>query len=77
MSLDLYVGRYWQDDDEPIRIGRDRRDERGRRTGLTVDGVTRTVAEWAGLIGITRRALNKRLRAGWALREAVSKGRTR
>jgi hypothetical protein len=74
MTLDAYLGRYWTDD-EPCRIGRDRRSENGRRTGLTVDGVTKSVREWAAQIGITRQALNWRLRSGWPLREAITKGR--
>jgi hypothetical protein len=78
MTLDAYVGRYWtNEDEEPCRIGRDRREHNGRRAGLTVDGVTRSVREWAAVVGITRQTLNWRLRAGWPLREAVTKGRSR
>lgn len=39
---------------------------------LTVDGVTRTIAEWALLAGITPGTLHARLRTGWSEREAVS-----
>lgn len=39
---------------------------------LTVDGVTRTLREWADLVGITRDTIAKRVRAGWSHDRAVN-----
>lgn len=38
---------------------------------LTVDGVSKTMAEWAEQAGITRHCLYQRLRRGWDVREAI------
>lgn len=46
-----------------------------RATMLTVNGVTKTVVEWANAIGITRVSLKARLRAGWSPERAVSEHR--
>jgi hypothetical protein len=44
---------------------------------LTLDGVTRTVPEWADLLGISSSLINSRLSKGWTTEEALSpmKGR--
>lgn len=44
---------------------------------LTLDGQTRTVAEWARYAGMTKSSLLHRLKAGWPLEEALSKGNSR
>lgn len=35
------------------------------KTAVTVDGVTRTISEWADALGLNRATLWKRLRRGW------------
>lgn len=39
---------------------------------VTVDGVTRTLAEWAAHTGISRQQINGRRRDGWAMEVAVT-----
>lgn len=46
-----------------------------RRFGLTVDGETKTIAEWAAGIGISHVSLKSRIAAGWDLRRAVTEPR--
>ena len=46
-----------------------------RRFGLTVDGETKTIAEWAARIGISVVSLKWRIAAGWDLRRAVTEPR--
>ena len=44
---------------------------------LTVDGVTKTVLEWAEEIGITPKTLHRRLAIGWDSKRAVTTGSMR
>lgn len=41
------------------------------RTGLTVNGKTRTLNEWSAEVGLARSAIQDRLRKGWTPEEAV------
>ncbi len=38
---------------------------------ITVDGATRTIAEWARIVGMNRSAIRHRLESGWSDRDAV------
>jgi hypothetical protein len=42
-----------------------------RNRYITIDGVTKTVSQWAAHVGINRSALRHRLEAGWNERDAV------
>lgn len=39
---------------------------------IEVDGVKRTVAEWARIIGVSRQGLRYRLEAGWSIEDIIS-----
>jgi hypothetical protein len=39
---------------------------------LTVDGITKTCAQWAKCAGISRSLLHHRLKTGWTVREALN-----
>lgn len=43
-----------------------------RQTPLTMDGKTRTLAEWAEAIGMNPNLLAQRLRYGWTARRALT-----
>lgn len=43
---------------------------------LTLAGITRTEAEWARCLGVSRQALDQRLRAGWPLERALASPKT-
>jgi hypothetical protein len=49
---------------------------RNQRTNrfLTVDGVTKCVADWAVAVGINPQTINERLQSGWSDRDAVLGG---
>jgi len=42
-----------------------------RNRYVTIDGVTKTIAEWAAQVGMNRSAIRHRLEAGWNERDAV------
>lgn len=46
-----------------------------RKFGLTVDGQTKTISEWASDIGISPVSLKARIASGWDLRRAVTQPR--
>ena len=48
---------------------------RKRGTNITHNGVTRHISEWASDLGITPQSLRFRLKAGWPLQDALTKGR--
>lgn len=62
---------------EPGNVQWATRSEQGRNTRrnrlVTVDGVTRCVAEWAEISGVTPSAITQRLNAGWSDRDAITK----
>lgn len=62
-------------DTEPKRVRRHGRPARR----FTVHGQTRTLNEWAAMLGLTNIALQARLRKGWTIEQAVTvpKGRQR
>ena len=49
--------------------------QRNKRTNifLTIDGVSKTIAEWSELTGIKRDTISKRLQYGWDHKKAVMK----
>jgi hypothetical protein len=44
---------------------------KGNNRRLTIDGVTRTLAEWSAVTGVRRGVIDERLRRGWSPSEAV------
>lgn len=45
-----------------------------RRRPITIDGETRTIAEWCRYTGIGRHTFYDRIKAGWSERKALSTG---
>lgn len=45
------------------------------RLGITVNGVTRTIKEWADICGISRASVAFRIKSGWTLDRAVTEPR--
>jgi hypothetical protein len=39
---------------------------------LTLDGVTRTLAQWPGIVGVKEATIYKRLKLGWTVEAALS-----
>jgi hypothetical protein len=46
---------------------------KARLTAYTIDGQTKTLAEWARISGNSRELIDYRLKSGWALEDAVFK----
>lgn len=46
-----------------------------QRNGVTHEGVTRTLQEWADHIGISRPSLLHRIKTGWPMSRALTEGR--
>jgi hypothetical protein len=57
----------------PIEQANNRRNNRP----LTLNGETKTLAQWARYAGLTKQALRHRLESGWPLEEALRKGNSR
>ena len=45
------------------------------KTGVTIDGVCRTLNEWSDLAGISRTSIIRRMKLGWDAKDAVFKPR--